>query len=289
MTTPKQETAASEGVRALTKELAEAREELRLTVAAHSAQRALLRRATYPTDCVEFREYISWREALDAHRAKPSPQSPRGESGAIEGILDRTLSGGVKIRDTSPPYETAPTLEKGVRYRVEREDDPDYEPCQGYTAIRAGETFVATGEEKLWDQEPWHSKGGWYAIRDGIGLHRVVRVESAPTVGERAAAARQAIEIARLDAEESAPADDGPKECCHGRMVCKTCQWFDGRPSEFWLGGAAAVVPVTPSEPRLMGPLEDRVRRLERMMTLKDDLAYEALAQEIRDAQDFGS
>lgn len=91
----------------------------------------------------------------------------------------RTWARHVEADETIPNLfnSLAPRLTKCVRYRVVEESDDGYTPPAGIEPVRLGMVLVSTGEEALWTNEPWHSQGGWYALREGTGLHRVVRVE----------------------------------------------------------------------------------------------------------------
>lgn len=120
-----------------------------------------------------------------------------------------------------PPYETAPTLEKGVRYRVV-EASPRVWPWEPGD-LPIGREFVA-GERDESSLNDWASiegvlkEPGWYDIQSAqaSGWHRVVRVESAP--------AKLAATLDRIEANQPRgkvteadgplfipePTDDGP-------------------------------------------------------------------------------
>lgn len=71
-------------------------------------------------------------------------------------------------------YETAPTLEKGVRYRV-----VETTFCgMGEERFKVGHEFTADGSETR------HARDGWYIVAVNTGLQRVQRVESAPTADD---------------------------------------------------------------------------------------------------------
>jgi hypothetical protein len=199
----------------LAKELAKARKELRL-----------YRDFYESAACGAFTGTAE--ERIQAHRAKPSPQSPS----SADGDAQQTSPGGPdqgadntdpsKTGEQSPPeearnlswhlpYETAPTLEKGVTTCGK---------CggNGYTVYGASLRVTCYGCG---------------------GTGRVVRVESAPASKLSATLDRIEVNPPRGKVTEA----DGP-----------------------------LFIPAPADEPRMMGPLEGRVRRLEDAALDSDEL-----------------
>lgn len=161
--------------------LFEAREELRWK----DDERLALREAL--SDLAgEAPECESWGQAdhllagirqADAHRAKTS-----GAAGKSTESVNRTEnpgcreSGSIDAKPTAPelPYETAPRLMKGVRYRVVECADTNTAYHDSVLPVR--HEFVATGQEELWTSGGRVPNDGFYALATGLGLQRVVRV-----------------------------------------------------------------------------------------------------------------
>jgi hypothetical protein len=160
-----------------------------------------------------------------------------------------------------PPYETAPTLEKGVRYRV-------VEALTRGTLVDSshhdmGRIFTATGEE------PCHGDG-WYCFAT-VSRFRVQRVESAP--------ADKPCPTAGCTLKNAHP---GPHRmyldpALVGRAPSKLSATLDrieanpprGKVTE---ADGPLFIPAPADEPRMMGPLEGRVRRLEDAALDPDEL-----------------
>lgn len=144
-------------------ELAEAREELRL-----------LGRLEWFVRSQHSGTYRCSLAALDAHRAKTS-----GVAGSVDAAHGDTAvaapTGSAVENSTQPaapelPYETAPRLTKGVRYRV-------VEQVQPGSGFRVGDEHSATGDE---EHVVGRGDGGWYLLSRSH-IHRVVRVEPEKT------------------------------------------------------------------------------------------------------------
>lgn len=131
----------------LAQELAEAREELRLLVPIADAARDVCSEAVW----ARGRSLVA---AYDAHRAKTSGAAGDGTCTPVESAAPEL------------PYETAPRLTKGVRYRVVES-----------TVGVSGDEFVASGLECVLPAKGGSWGPGWYLNPDAPGYHRVVRVE----------------------------------------------------------------------------------------------------------------
>lgn len=250
------EDSRTEQVDSLTRELAEAKEELKLVGAAlltHGPNNGLtlwagdygltVNDAENGTRTIAYERTAAGvvKALLGAHRAKTS------------GAADKAAGSSQSSKDAAAPelpYETRPTLEPGVRYRVVE--------ASSNAELVDGHEFVASGEEWIGDSECLAQAStvvrapfaGWYAIPRELGSaatvpgwYRVVRVEP-----------------------EKAPKRE---ECPHGVGLCTaSCpskRPHDGGGERLGLGPHAATV-------------ADLVRRVERL----EDALTTSFIEEIR-------